>query len=81
MLWYEIVDETTNKLYADAMVSKKLFIKHNEDMIAVTIRICQTIQGVKYLHDNRVIDRNLKLRNPFLDDMCHVKIIWSGYAY
>ncbi|XP_033243714.1 serine/threonine-protein kinase polo-like [Drosophila miranda] len=30
--------------------------------------------GVKYLHDNRIIHRDLKLGNLFLNDMLHVKI-------
>ncbi|XP_033244023.1 serine/threonine-protein kinase polo-like [Drosophila miranda] len=36
--------------------------------------IYQIIQGVKYLHDNRIIHRDLKLGNLFLNDMLHVKI-------
>ncbi|XP_068143308.1 LOW QUALITY PROTEIN: serine/threonine-protein kinase polo [Drosophila tropicalis] len=42
--------------------------------------IYQIIQGVKYLHDNRIIHRDLKLGNLFLDDMLHVKIGDFGLA-
>lgn len=34
----------------------------------------QTIQGVHYLHNNRVIHRDLKLGNLFLNDDMEVKI-------
>ncbi|EDV95126.1 GH17769 [Drosophila grimshawi] len=36
--------------------------------------ICQIIQCAKYLHDNHIIHRDLKLGNLFLNDMLHVKI-------
>lgn len=42
--------------------------------------IYQIIQGVKYLHDNRIIHRDLKLGNLFLNDMLHVKIGDFGLA-
>uniref|UniRef100_A0A1B0AW41 polo kinase n=1 Tax=Glossina palpalis gambiensis TaxID=67801 RepID=A0A1B0AW41_9MUSC len=42
--------------------------------------IYQLIQGVKYLHDNRIIHRDLKLRNLLLNDMLHVKIGDFGLA-
>ncbi|BFF98337.1 serine/threonine-protein kinase polo [Drosophila madeirensis] len=42
--------------------------------------IFQIIQGVKYLHDNRIIHRDLKLGNLFLNDMLHVKIGDFGLA-
>jgi len=34
----------------------------------------QTIQGCQYLHNNRVIHRDLKLGNLFLNDDMDVKI-------
>lgn len=40
----------------------------------------QVIQGVKYLHDNRIIHRDLKLGNLFLNDDLHVKIGDFGLA-
>ncbi|XP_017479535.1 PREDICTED: serine/threonine-protein kinase polo [Rhagoletis zephyria] len=42
--------------------------------------IYQIIQGVKYLHDHRIIHRDLKLGNLFLDDLLHVKIGDFGLA-
>ncbi|XP_034482984.1 serine/threonine-protein kinase polo [Drosophila innubila] len=42
--------------------------------------IYQIIQGVKYLHDSRIIHRDLKLGNLFLNDMLHVKIGDFGLA-
>lgn len=42
--------------------------------------IHQIIQGVKYLHDHRIIHRDLKLGNLFLDDNLHVKIGDFGLA-
>ncbi|XP_037939686.1 serine/threonine-protein kinase polo-like [Teleopsis dalmanni] len=42
--------------------------------------IYQIIQGVKYLHENRIIHRDLKLGNLFLDDLLHVKIGDFGLA-
>uniref|UniRef100_A0A1A9ZCY3 polo kinase n=1 Tax=Glossina pallidipes TaxID=7398 RepID=A0A1A9ZCY3_GLOPL len=42
--------------------------------------IYQIVQGVKYLHDNRIIHRDLKLGNLFLNDMLHVKIGDFGLA-
>ncbi|XP_055376823.1 serine/threonine-protein kinase polo [Condylostylus longicornis] len=42
--------------------------------------IYQIIQGVKYLHDNRIIHRDLKLGNLFLNDELHVKIGDFGLA-
>lgn len=42
--------------------------------------IYQIIQGVKYLHDARIIHRDLKLGNLFLNDMLHVKIGDFGLA-
>ncbi|TRY64457.1 hypothetical protein DNTS_017140 [Danionella cerebrum] len=42
--------------------------------------MCQTIQGVQYLHNNRVIHRDLKLGNLFLNDDMDVKIGDFGLA-
>uniref|UniRef100_A0A1A9ZYE7 Protein kinase domain-containing protein n=1 Tax=Glossina pallidipes TaxID=7398 RepID=A0A1A9ZYE7_GLOPL len=42
--------------------------------------IYQIVQGVKYLHDNRIIHRDLKLGNLFLNVMLHVKIGDFGLA-
>lgn len=42
--------------------------------------IYQIVQGVKYLHDNRIIHRDLKLGNLFLNDDLHVKIGDFGLA-
>ncbi|XP_052848668.1 serine/threonine-protein kinase polo [Drosophila gunungcola] len=42
--------------------------------------IYQIIQGVKYLHDSRIIHRDLKLGNLFLNDLLHVKIGDFGLA-
>lgn len=36
--------------------------------------IHQIVSGVKYLHDNRIIHRDLKLGNLFLNDDLHVKV-------
>lgn len=40
----------------------------------------QVVAGVKYLHDNRIIHRDLKLGNLFLNDDLHVKIGDFGLA-
>lgn len=42
--------------------------------------IHQIINGVKYLHDSRIIHRDLKLGNLFLNDMMQVKIGDFGLA-
>jgi len=42
--------------------------------------IQQIINGVKYLHDNRIIHRDLKLGNLFLNDELNVKIGDFGLA-
>lgn len=42
--------------------------------------IHQIVNGVKYLHDNRIIHRDLKLGNLFLNDELHVKIGDFGLA-
>lgn len=42
--------------------------------------ISQIISGVKYLHDNHIIHRDLKLGNLFLNDSLHVKIGDFGLA-
>lgn len=42
--------------------------------------IYQIIQGVKYLHDHRIIHRDLKLGNLFLNDDLNVKIGDFGLA-
>lgn len=40
----------------------------------------QILRGVRYLHDNRIIHRDLKLGNLFLNDNLHVKIGDFGLA-
>lgn len=40
----------------------------------------QILQGVQYLHDNKIIHRDLKLGNLFLNDQLHVKIGDFGLA-
>lgn len=40
----------------------------------------QILQGVTYLHERRIIHRDLKLGNLFLDDDLHVKIGDFGLA-
>lgn len=42
--------------------------------------IHQIVSGVKYLHDHRIIHRDLKLGNLFLNDDLHVKIGDFGLA-
>lgn len=42
--------------------------------------IFEILEGVKYLHDNRIIHRDLKLGNLFLNDMLNVKIGDFGLA-
>lgn len=42
--------------------------------------IHQILDGVKYLHDNRIIHRDLKLGNLFLNDQLNVKIGDFGLA-
>lgn len=42
--------------------------------------IQQILEGVKYLHDNKIIHRDLKLGNLFLNDRLHVKIGDFGLA-
>lgn len=42
--------------------------------------IYQILQGVKYLHDNNIIHRDLKLDNLFLNDKLNVKIGDFGLA-
>ena len=42
--------------------------------------IHQIVSGVKYLHDNHIIHRDLKLGNLFLNDELHVKIGDFGLA-
>lgn len=42
--------------------------------------IYEILEGVKYLHDNRIIHRDLKLGNLFLNDMLNVKIGDFGLA-
>lgn len=42
--------------------------------------IYQVLDGVRYLHDNRIIHRDLKLGNLFLNDQLNVKIGDFGLA-
>lgn len=42
--------------------------------------INQILEGVKYLHDNRIIHRDLKLGNLFLNELLNVKIGDFGLA-
>ncbi|XP_061397586.1 serine/threonine-protein kinase polo-like [Musca vetustissima] len=57
-------------------------LKHRKTITDYECRyyIYQIIQGVKYLHDNRIIHRDLKLNNIFLNDMLQVKIGDFGLA-
>lgn len=40
----------------------------------------QILDGVKFLHDNKIIHRDLKLGNLFLNDQLNVKIGDFGLA-
>lgn len=42
--------------------------------------VSQILEGVKYLHDNNIIHRDLKLGNLFLNDQLNVKIGDFGLA-
>lgn len=71
-----IVLELCKKRSMAVLIKRRKFITEFECRYYVH----QIVSGVKYLHDSRIIHRDLKLGNLFLNDQLHVKIGDFGLA-
>lgn len=78
-------DDTLNVYIVLELCKKRSMMELHKRRKVITDYECryyiyQIIEGVKYLHDNRIIHRDLKLGNLFLNDQLHVKIGDFGLA-
>src|SRR5690349_4830385 len=83
--FHSFFDDTKNVYIVLELCKKRSMMELHKRRKTVTEYECryyihQIVNGVKYLHDNRIIHRDLKLGNLFLNDDLHVKIGDFGLA-
>ncbi|PFX11445.1 Serine/threonine-protein kinase PLK1 [Stylophora pistillata] len=92
---YELTDMETKEILAGKIISKTMLTKpHQKEKSMMELHkrrkaltepevryfMKQIVEGTKYLHDNKIIHRDLKLGNLFLNDEMDVKIGDFGLA-
>lgn len=83
--FHSFFDDTYNVYIVLELCKKRSMMELHKRRKTVTEYECryyihQIVSGVKYLHDNKIIHRDLKLGNLFLNDDLHVKIGDFGLA-
>lgn len=83
--FHSFFDDDSNVYIVLELCKRRSMMELHKRRKAITEYECryyiyQIIQGVKYLHDNKIIHRDLKLGNLFLNDELHVKIGDFGLA-
>lgn len=83
--FHSFFDDSSNVYIVLELCKKRSMMELHKRRKVITDYECryyifQIIQGVKYLHDNKIIHRDLKLGNLFLNDDLHVKIGDFGLA-
>lgn len=78
-------EDTTNVYIVLELCKKRSMMELHKRRRVITDYECrfyvyQILEGVKYLHDNNIIHRDLKLGNLFLNDQLNVKIGDFGLA-
>lgn len=83
--FFSFFDDTANVYIVLELCKKRSMMELHKRRRVITeyetrFYIHQILDGVKYLHDNRIIHRDLKLGNLFLNDNLQVKIGDFGLA-
>ena len=66
---YILLEMCQNQSLMDVLLRRKRLTE-----LEVQFYLVQIIQGLKYLHSNRIIHRNIKLKNMFLTEKMELKI-------
>lgn len=77
--FHSFFDDPSNVYIVLELCKKRSMMELHKRRKVVTDYECryyihQIVSGVKYLHDNKIIHRDLKLGNLFLNDDLHVKV-------
>ncbi|CAG2119115.1 unnamed protein product, partial [Medioppia subpectinata] len=93
---YELIDTSDGTIYAGKVIAKSQLVKpdqkekmtqeitiHRRKTLAeseVRYYVRQIANACRYLHDNRIVHRDLKLGNLFLNDNMEIKVGDFGLA-